>query len=49
MVGDPVEICIKEIGWEGMEWIDLAQDTGKWRAVVNTVMNFGLYKFRGIS
>jgi hypothetical protein len=40
MVGDTIEICIKEIGWEGADWIDLAQDTGKWRAVMNTVMNF---------
>jgi hypothetical protein len=28
-----------EIGWGGMEWIDLAQDRDQWRAVVNTVMN----------
>jgi len=26
MVGDTIEICIKEIGWDGVEWIDLAQD-----------------------
>ena len=26
MVGDAIEICIKEMGWEGVEWIDLAQD-----------------------
>jgi len=25
-----------------MEWIDLAQDRGKWRALVNTVMNLGV-------
>jgi hypothetical protein len=24
---------------EGIDWIDLAQDRGKWRALVNTVMN----------
>jgi len=24
----------------GMDWIDVAQDTDKWRAVVNAVMNF---------
>jgi hypothetical protein len=27
------------IGWDGMDWIDLAQDKGPWRAIVNTVMN----------
>ena len=31
---------VKDIGWEGMNWIDLAQDRDRWRAVVNTVMNF---------
>jgi hypothetical protein len=25
-----------------MEWIDLAQDREQWRALVNTVMNFGV-------
>jgi hypothetical protein len=28
-----------EIGCDGMEWIDLAQDRDQWRAHVNTVMN----------
>jgi len=26
---------IRETGWEGVEWIHLAQDRGKWSAVVN--------------
>jgi hypothetical protein len=30
---------ILEIGWDGMDWIDLAQDRDQWRALVNTVMN----------
>jgi hypothetical protein len=30
---------LREIGWDGVDWIDLAQDTGQWRALVNTVMN----------
>jgi hypothetical protein len=29
-----------EIGWGGMDWIDLAQGRDQWRALVNTVMNF---------
>jgi hypothetical protein len=28
-----------EIGWGGMDWIDLAQDRDKWRVLVNAVMN----------
>jgi hypothetical protein len=30
---------LREIGYGGMEWIDLAQDRGQWKALVNTVMN----------
>jgi hypothetical protein len=30
---------LREIGWDGMDWIDLAQDRDQWRAYVNTVMN----------
>jgi hypothetical protein len=29
----------REIGWGGMDWIDLARDRDQWRGVVNTVMN----------
>jgi hypothetical protein len=28
-----------EIGWDGMDWIELAQDKNQWRALVITVMN----------
>jgi hypothetical protein len=30
---------ITDIEWDGMNWIDLAEDREKWRAVVNIVMN----------
>jgi hypothetical protein len=30
----------KEGGWEGVDWIYLAQDRDKWQAVVKTVMDF---------
>jgi hypothetical protein len=36
---DNIKIDLREIGCDGMDWIDLAQDRNKWRAVVNTVMN----------
>jgi hypothetical protein len=32
-------MVLREIGWDGMDWIDPAQDMDQWRAVVNTVMN----------
>jgi hypothetical protein len=37
---DNIKIDLREIGWDGMDWIDLAQDRYQWRALVNTVMNF---------
>jgi hypothetical protein len=30
---------LQEVGWEGVDWIDNAQDRERWRAIVNTVMN----------
>jgi hypothetical protein len=33
-------IDLREIGWEGVEWMCLAQDMGKWRALVITAMKF---------
>jgi hypothetical protein len=36
---DNINMDLREIEWGGMDWIDLAQDRNKWRAVVNTVMN----------
>jgi hypothetical protein len=34
-----VKMDVREIGWDGVEWIDLAQDRDQWRDLVNTVMN----------
>jgi hypothetical protein len=33
------KMYLREIGWDGMDWIDLAQERDQWRALVNTVMN----------
>jgi hypothetical protein len=30
---------LREIGWDDVDWIDLAQDRNQWRALVSTVMN----------
>jgi hypothetical protein len=34
-----IKMDLREIGWSGMDCIDLAQDRDQWRALVNTVMN----------
>jgi hypothetical protein len=31
--------CNLAIPWDGMDWINLAQERDKWRALLNTVMN----------
>jgi hypothetical protein len=36
---DNIKIDLREIGWDGMDLIVLAQDRDQWRALVNTVMN----------
>jgi hypothetical protein len=36
---DNVKMALREIGWGGMDWIDLAQDRDQMRALVNMVMN----------
>jgi hypothetical protein len=35
---DGIRINFMETGWGSVEWIQLAQDRDRWRAVVNTVM-----------
>jgi hypothetical protein len=30
---------LREIGWDGVDWMDMAQDRGQWRSLVNTVLN----------
>jgi hypothetical protein len=34
-----VKMDFREVWWEGVEWMHLAQDRDQWRALVNTVMN----------
>jgi hypothetical protein len=36
---DGIKMDLREMGWGGVEWIQLAQDRDRWRAVVSAVMN----------
>jgi len=35
---DNIKMDLQEVGSEGMDWIDLAQDRGRWQEFVNAVM-----------
>jgi hypothetical protein len=37
-----IKLDIREMGWGGVDWIDLTVDREQWRALVNTVMNLGV-------
>jgi hypothetical protein len=36
---DNVKMDLRDIGWGGMDWINLAEDRDQWRALARTVMN----------
>jgi hypothetical protein len=36
---DNTKMDLKEVGWGGMDWIDLAQDGDRWWVLVSAVMN----------
>jgi hypothetical protein len=37
---DGIRMDVREIGWGSVDWIQLAQDRDRWRALVNKMMNF---------
>jgi hypothetical protein len=34
-----IKMDLREVGWDGMDWIDLAHDRDQWRALANTVIS----------
>jgi hypothetical protein len=39
---DNIGMDLKEIGWEVVNWVHMAQDRDRWRDLVNMVMNLGV-------
>jgi hypothetical protein len=37
---DNIKMDLREVEWDIMDWINLAQDRDQWRALMNTVMDF---------
>jgi hypothetical protein len=36
---DNIKMDLREVGWGGLDWINVGQDRDRWRALVNAVMN----------
>jgi hypothetical protein len=41
---DNIRMDLVEVGWRSVDWIDLAQDRDKWRALVNMIMSLLVHK-----
>ena len=46
---DNIKMDLQEVGCEGVDWIDVAQDRDRWWALVNVVMNIRIHETWGIS
>ena len=46
---DNIKMDLQEVGGGCKDWMELAQNRDRWRALVSTVMNFRVPKIRGIS
>ena len=38
-MGDNIKMDLQEVGYGGVNWVDLAQNRSRWQAFVNAVMN----------
>jgi hypothetical protein len=48
-MGDNIKVDLQEMGGGCGDWMELAQDRDRWRALVSTVMHLRVPKIRGIS
>jgi hypothetical protein len=46
---DKIKMDLSEMGLSDMGWINMAQDMGEWKALVNMVMNLGFHEMLGNS
>jgi hypothetical protein len=47
--GDNIEMDLQEVGGGCGDWMELAEDRDRWRALVSTLRNLRVPKMRGIS
>ena len=46
---DNIKMDLREVGGSRGDWMEMAQDRDRWRALVSTVMNLRVPKMRGMS
>ena len=46
---DNIKMDLQEVGFGGIDWIEMALDRDRWRALVNAVLNLRIPKIWGIS
>jgi hypothetical protein len=38
--GDNIRMVLKEVGWEGVDWMEVDRNRENWRVLINTIINF---------